>query len=236
MKKTLKTEAIAIIGGGAGGFLGNVTSQITETGRLDLTKALEAGKVTAIVSGFAGVIGNVPTKILLSTGAGIAEKITGSILQVDGGAEIVIYTDKYVVEQTYPGASFIVATYVYGGGGLSETPTFISDKIVSKAITDISSGMKTSPVSGSASVFAVLGNEDFNSPESYTRWFTTYSGTVKHVKGYYSSSETAKSIGLGYSTSLFSVDFAETYYVLLDEAPFGIPNDGYFDALEGLAG
>lgn len=155
-------------------------------------------------------------------------------MQVDGGAEIVIYTDKYVVEQTYPGASFIVATYVYDGGDLPLQ--LISDKIVSKAITDISSGMKTSPVSGSASVFAVLGNEDFNSPESYTQWFTTYSGTVKHVKGYYSFSETAKSIGQGYSTSLFSVDVAETYYRLLDEAPFGIPNDGYFDELEGLAG
>ena len=101
---------------------------------------------------------------------------------------------------------------------------------------DISNGTGTSPISGSASVFAVLGNENFRSPESYTEWFTSYSGTVNHWRGYYSTAADAKSVGVGYSTSLFSIDVSQTYYVLVSEAPFGIPSDGFFDELEGVFG
>ncbi len=165
-------------------------------------------------------------------------------LQVEGGGEIVIYGDKYVVEQTYPGASYIVAAYIYGGPNGSADPVtggsiasrIFSDETVARAIMDISNGTVTSPISGSASVFAVLGNENFRSPESYTEWFTSYSGTVNHWRGYYSTAADAKSVGVGYSTSLFSIDVAETYYVLVSEAPFGIPSDGYFDELEGVFG
>lgn len=165
-------------------------------------------------------------------------------LQVEGGGEIVIYGDKYVVEQTYPGASYIVAAYIYGGPNGSADPVtggsiasrIFSDETVARAIMDISNGTGTSPISGSASVFAILGNESFNSPGSYTEWFTSYSATLKHIRGYYSISSKAKSVGVGYSTSLFSADVSQTYYVLVSEAPFGIPSDGFFDELEGVFG
>ena len=93
----IAAEAAAIIGGGIGGGVGNVVSQKLETGEVNWSEALEAGKVTAIVSGFAGVVGNVPTRILLSTGAGIAEKVTGSIITIIN--EIIADTSSSIIPE-----------------------------------------------------------------------------------------------------------------------------------------
>ena len=221
------------ITGGRGYSCGNSNTANRQT-TIDLTNAI-ANYDVEVEDGWRIVGGGVQVDVNAGS----------SWLKADGGGEIVIYGDKYVIEQTYPGASFIVAAYVYGGGNINIASelggpgvlnTLLSEKTVSSAILDISNGIGTNPISGSASVFAVLGNENFRSPESYTEWFTSYSGTVNHWRGYYSTAADAKSVGVGYSTSLFSIDVAETYYVLVSEAPFGIPSDGYFDELEGVFG
>ena len=42
--------------------------------------------------------------------------------------------------------------------------------------------------------------------------------------------------GGGWSSSFFSIDGGMTYYYLVDAIPYGIPNDGFFDELEGAIG
>ena len=173
--------------------------------------------------------------------------ISGLWLQGDIGAELVIYKDEKVIENTYPGASFIVAGYYYFGGDISSNPLLgtnsiqylFNDEAVHRAIMDISNGLGQSNMplsgSGSLSVFVVLGNENFNSPETYTNGFQTASITVNHVRAYGSWAPDAISVGIGGSTSAYSVDYSATNYSLFKDSvlPFGIPDDGYFDELEG---
>ena len=54
--------------------------QYLETGEVDFNKALKAGIVNGITSGFAGVFGHVPGSILFASGVGAIEKVVGIVI------------------------------------------------------------------------------------------------------------------------------------------------------------
>ena len=143
---------------------------------------------------------------------GFGLQVDASIAVFDVGAEMVVYTDKNVIDHTYPEAEFVIAGYVYYGAGVSFdlmsqeaiVNTVFSNQTLLNYLSEIRQN-PTSPLSVSGSAFAVYGNEQFSSPDDYTGPFDTFSVTAGHIKGYYSTSPSAKSVGGGRLPKWFSL-------------------------------
>lgn len=52
-------------------------------------------------------------------------------------------------------------------------------------------------ISGSLSIVGVWGNDNFTSTSDYEGAFQSYSGSAKHVKFTYSSSDTCRAVAVG---------------------------------------
>jgi RHS repeat-associated protein len=66
--------------------------------------------------------------------------------------------------------------------------------------------------SASASVFAIFGNENFTSADSYSGPFDSVSATANHWKVTYSTSETCTVIGVGKSSKFFDLSYTHSNY------------------------
>lgn len=107
-------------------------------------------------------------------------------------------------------------TYIYGGLSLSLYDSI--KKLVQLIIKNpfiLCSGKGNAGLSFSASIFGIIGNKKFANPGSYTGSFRTIGATFSNVKGYFSWSSKCTVVGLGLSTTPYSISYSKTNYELV---------------------
>ena len=110
-------------------------------------------------------------------------------------------------------SKYIPYVYVYGGVGLTkDLKSFVSKITKNPAL--LFNPKKVSKAEASISVFAVFGLKKFKSPSDYEGPFDCASATAWYAKTYTSWSKTCIVVGLGVSTSMFSVSYSRTYYFM----------------------
>jgi RHS repeat-associated protein len=163
-------------------------------------------------------------------GAGIQLELSldSGGVSVSGGVEVIVY---WGTEQAEQAGEPIVAVYCYGAGSLdvdvfsneiADITELLKDNLDllkmdgQSALDGVLSAFKPG-LGGSVSGLLVYGNESFKNARSYTKDFTTVSGTAWHFKGSYSYSDCCRTVGVGVSTSGFGLSFSHSYYFLLWE-------------------
>ena len=143
------------------------------------------------------------------------------------GFEIIVYYDELVCGVKEP----MVAVYLYEGAFVDNEDIMNSGKylqtvekltlaIMTNAIDEQNAeallislqAVLFKDVGVSGSVVGIFGNQYFNTTESYSGSFTTYSATVNHVKVSVSTCSSCFSIAVGASTDRFGASFGQSYY------------------------
>ena len=141
---------------------------------------------------------------------------------VSAGLEIVWYHSSRV----NVGGRSRYAPYVYLYGGLGASISADSREMIKKMIKNpklvLNPKSLLTGLSGSVCVFAIFGYSNFRRPNDYLEWFSGVSGTIAHVKGYTSWSNTCFTVGAGWHSRYFSSGYSRTYYCFASTVFSGI--------------
>ena len=147
---------------------------------------------------------------------GFGFQIDISIKYGSFGIEVVWFTESFV-----RGNRKWYEPYIYFYCGFGASLSFDYSKILKRLCSNaslLSNPTKLlSGISGSISVFAIFGYNNFTKPTDYSGYFVGYSLTIRHIKAYTAIGNTCFAIGLGYSSSFMSSDHSITRYWLLDD-------------------
>ena len=151
-------------------------------------------------------------------GFGIQLEVSLAGLPVCIGAELIFYTDAWV--RTNKNKWYNLCLYAYAGASISgDNIQTILENLAGNpsALTSSASLANILPrkATGSISVFAIIGNETFTSPNDYAGPFDSVSATIKRVKGFVAVSSSCFAVGIGYDTQFIGCGYAKTEYVLL---------------------
>ena len=158
-------------------------------------------------------------------GAGLQCEIDVGSYEV--GLEIIVYTDDLVCGGEDP----VVSIYLYEGAyadlddikkgtnfaktieklTLAVTTNMVEEQNAEALLIALQTAV-FEDVSVSGSVVVIFGNEEFQNTQSYAGPFTTYSGTIKHLKASLSTSSSCFTIALGGSSDRWGASFGQSNY------------------------
>lgn len=141
-------------------------------------------------------------------GAGIQGELSVEIspgFSVVLGIEVVWYIDMDIEGNDN---LILPDVYIYNGTSVGVAPNEAAKHVLNYLGVLFEEG---GPISGA--VFAIAGNEKFDSVDSYNGAFQSYSGSVAGNKLYYSWSDSCKVVGYGKDSNAFSFSYSETDYM-----------------------
>lgn len=174
-------------------------------------------------------------------GVGLQGSISLDIKAISGGAgvEIIWFTDNDFdrdLDGLYSNDSKLIPyIYVFYEGNLSTSPSDV--KNISKALkngvsqmveelTDVKNMKGLASTSVSGSVFAVVGDDDFNNPYDYLGVFETKSATAFNWKASYAQDPLGNvhTYGIGRDKNMFGLSAGRSnYYMINPEEIEGLP-------------
>jgi hypothetical protein len=146
---------------------------------------------------------------------GFGVQLYASIANIGCGLEIVWYNSSVNIKKYGSPCVYFFAEGTCGRNGTSIKN--LLNEIAKKPESIFKSGKIINNISVSICFFGIFGTQNFKTPLDYEGVFKTLSATVKHVKGYVSTSSPTGcfSVGFGASSKSFSVSSSVSYYWLI---------------------